>query len=195
MRTKEGNKERDILSAAIKVFAQQGYHGAKISKIAEVAGVATGSVYLYFRNKSDILRTIFDNIWQQLANGFENIILQEDLDPINKLDGMIDLYFTVFMSDPAFALVFVNEQNHLLRDEQADFTINYEQFLDYAERVLVEGIQAGVFYPNLDLRVIRIFVLGGLRQLIQQWANDPDSFSVENMHQFVKFLIKKGLLI
>ena len=58
MRVKEGNKREDIIKAAIKVFAKNGFHNAKISKIAEVANVAAGSVYLYFKSKEDILYQI-----------------------------------------------------------------------------------------------------------------------------------------
>ncbi len=68
MRTREGNKERAILEAAIAVFADHGYHGARVSAIARRAGVATGSVYLYFPNKEAILLRIFDDLWSWLSH-------------------------------------------------------------------------------------------------------------------------------
>ncbi|MGE5499441.1 MAG: TetR/AcrR family transcriptional regulator, partial [Syntrophothermus sp.] len=114
MRTKEGNKEQDILESAIKIFAETGYHNAKIHKIAETAGVATGSVYVYYKNKEAILLTIFEKLWEKLFFELNTLVQKDEASPVEKLDGMIDLLFDVFIQNPSMALVFVNEQNHLL---------------------------------------------------------------------------------
>jgi len=74
MRVKEGNKERDIIVAAVKIFASMGYHNAKISKIAETAGVATGSVYVYFKNKEDVLLKIFSDLWNKMYDELDEKI-------------------------------------------------------------------------------------------------------------------------
>lgn len=79
MRRKEGNKEQDIITAAIEVFAEDGYHEAKISKIAELANVATGSVYLYFESKEDLLVKIFSNLWIKLISLVNTINQRDDL--------------------------------------------------------------------------------------------------------------------
>jgi len=105
MRVKEGNKEKDILEAAIKVFAEYGYHVAKISKIAEIANVATGSVYVYFKNKEDILLKIFANLWFELHKEFELLYKNSLLSQTEKLDGMIDLIFDVLTANRLLAIV------------------------------------------------------------------------------------------
>ena len=194
MRIKTGNKERNILQAAIQVFAQQGYHNAKISKIAEVAGVGTVSVYLYFRTKEDILNKIFDDIWQRLARELKTIVNRADLNPTEKLDGMIDSFFDIFIEDPMLAIVYVNEQNHLIQNGNGDFTVYFDKFLDLGIQVLKEGVQKNIFNQNLDLKVLRFFVFGGLHHLMHQWAHDPNSFPLSNIRQGVKFIIKRGIL-
>lgn len=194
MRTREGNKERDILQAAIQAFAQGGYHNAKISKIAEVAGIAIGSVYLYFRNKEDILYKIFDNIWQQLSQQLQNVVNRSDMNPVEKLDNMIDMVFDIFTSNPSLAIVFVNEQNQLIQDGKGDFVLYFEKFLDMGEQVLNEGIEKHLFNPNQDVKILRLFVFGGLHHLIHQWAQFPDQFPLNHIRQEVKFFIKHGIL-
>jgi len=100
MRKREGNKEQAILDAAVKVFAQYGYHRAKISSVAEHADVATGSVYLYFENKESILLTIFDRLWTELTDGLRIIVKRSDIDPSQKLDLVIDKLFDLFIANP-----------------------------------------------------------------------------------------------
>ncbi|MDM7926081.1 MAG: TetR/AcrR family transcriptional regulator [bacterium] len=195
MRTREGNKKQDILDAAIQVFAESGYYNAKISRIAETAGVATGSVYLYFHNKEDILFTLFDRIWLELSEQLQVIVDRQDITPEQKLDGLIDMVFGVLTNNPSLAIVFVNEQSHLIQKGVGDFNVYYENFLDLGEKVLQEGMDNGEFSPDINLKIIRLFTFGGMHHLIQKWAQSPDSYPVEVMRQQVKSLIKKGIKI
>lgn len=195
MRTREGNKKQDILDAAIQVFAESGYYNAKISRIAETAGVATGSVYLYFHNKEDILFTLFDRIWLELSEQLQVIVERQDITPEQKLDGLIDMVFGVLTNNPSLAIVFVNEQSHLIQKGVGDFNVYYENFLDLGEKVLQEGMDNGEFSPDINLKIIRLFTFGGMHHLIQKWAQSPDSYPVEVVRQQVKSLIKKGIII
>lgn len=195
MRTREGNKKQDILDAAIQVFAESGYYNAKISRVAEIAGVATGSVYLYFHNKEDILFTLFDRIWLELSEQLQVIVDRQDITPEQKLDGLIDMVFGVLTNNPSLAIVFVNEQSHLIQKGVGDFNVYYENFLDLGEKVLQEGMDNGEFSPDINLKIIRLFTFGGMHHLIQKWAQSPDSYPAEVMRQQVKSLIKKGIKI
>lgn len=194
MRTREGNKEEAILRAAIKVFAEHGYHDAKMSEIAAVAGVATGSAYLYFRNKESILLKIFENLWGNLHHQLEEAASRPDLNPIEKLETMIDLLLDVFASNPQLGIVVVNELGRLEHAGKGDFLPLYEQSFNLAEQVVSEGIKQGHYNPNLDTKVFRYFLLGGLRHLIQQWAHDSQSLSLNQIRQGVKSLIKRGIV-
>ncbi len=193
MRTKEGNKDKDILEAAVKVFASNGYHKAKISKIAEVAGVATGSVYVYFDNKESILLKIFEQLWGKLFIELKIVAETQNLSPLERIDAMIDLVFDVFTENPSLAIVFVNEQNHLQQSNNSAFTNYYEKFLDLGEDVIKEGMKNGLFSPSIDLNVFRYYLLGGIRNLLQHWAQDPKEFPLNKIRQNVKLLTKHGI--
>jgi TetR/AcrR family fatty acid metabolism transcriptional regulator len=193
MRVKEGNKEKDILEAAIKVFAEVGYHKAKISKIAEIAGVATGSVYLYFKDKEDILLKIFEDIWNKLYEELNSVKSNDSLSPFDKFDAMIDLIFDIYIEKPALAIVFVNEQNHIQKSAEDRFTSYYEKFLNLGEEIIKEGIAKKQFSPNVDIKILRYFIFGAIRSLLQHWASDPKTYPLNKIRQNIKFITKYGI--
>jgi TetR/AcrR family transcriptional regulator, fatty acid metabolism regulator protein len=193
MRTKEGNKEQDILDAAVTVFATYGFHKAKISKIAEVADVATGSVYVYYKNKESILLKIFENLWEKLYGELKVVSETDDLSPLEKMDAMIDLVFSVFNENPSLAIVFVNEQNHLIQSNQNRFTDFYEKFLDLGQEVVEEGITKKVFSNNIDVNVFRYYLFGAIRNLLQHWAREPQKYPLESIRQNIKHLTIHGI--
>jgi TetR/AcrR family fatty acid metabolism transcriptional regulator len=195
MRKREGNKETDILEAAIKVFATEGYHKAKISSIAELAGVATGSVYLYFDSKEEIILKIFDVLWIKLANELKLTVKRTDLGPSEKLDYVIDLLFDAFTMSPSLAIVFVNEQNHLIQSNKGNVTKFYNEFLDIAEELVREGTKRKIFNAAIDIKLFRNFITGGLRTLLRLWAQFPEEYPLNQIRQNVKYLTKNGILL
>ena len=193
MRVKEGNKEKDILEAATEVFATYGYHVAKISKIAEIANVATGSVYVYFKNKEDILLKIFANLWSGLHREFILLEASTTLSPTEKLDGMVDLIFDVLTANRSLAVVVVNEQNHLQKSNESEFTDFYSRFLDVGERVVKAGISNNSFTADVDVKIFKQFVFGAVRHLVHCWASEPKKYPINKIRQNVKSLIKYGI--
>ncbi len=194
MRKRSGNKERDIANAAVKVFARDGFHGAKITRIAKEAGVATGSVYLYFHNKESILHHLFIEIWQRIRDQLAIVASRTETSPRDKVEEIIDRVFMLFSKNPDLALVFVNEQHHLVREGTADFMKYYEDFLKLGEEVVREGIRIGQFRPEIDPRVASNFVFGGLRQLLQRWAISKGDFPLITIRRAIKTIAISGLL-
>ena len=193
MRTKEGNKEKDILEAAIEVFAEYGFHKAKIAKIAEVANVAAGSVYSYFKNKEDILNKIYDRLWEKMYLQLCELTSNEKLSPNEKLDGMLDLIFDIFNQNPSMALVIVNEQYHLMLTSKDGFTEFYDKFLDQGERIIKEGQKQGLYSKNVDITVLRFYIFGAVRYLLHNWALNPNKFQISKIRSTVKYLVKHGI--
>ena len=193
MRTKTGHKEQKILEAAAKVFARHGYHNSKMSQIAEEAGVAAGSLYLYYTNKEDILNRVFTDLWKTLAKEMETLVTREELNPLEKLEGMIDMVFDMFITNSSMATVFLNEHTNYIHIDGGSFSPFYQQFLDIAEELYHEGSQEGIFYGNLNGKVIRGFIFGGLRRIIHEWMREPEAFQLNMIRQDVKFLVKNGI--
>ncbi|MFZ1729339.1 MAG: TetR/AcrR family transcriptional regulator [Bacteroidota bacterium] len=194
MRTRSGDKERSIANAAVKVFARDGFHGAKISRIAEEAGVATGSVYLYFKNKESILHHLFSRLWQAMHVAFQGLLKRDDLNSREKVEELIDNMFDLFAQNPPLALLFVNEQHHLLRQGTGDFMQYYVEFLRMGEQVVRDGIRKGEFTSSVDPRVFTNFVFGGIRQMLHQWARAPRQFPLISIRRDIKDITMFGLL-
>jgi len=194
MRTKEGNKRQAITEAAIREFAERGFHQAKISRIADNAGVATGSVYLYFRNKENLLQEIFIKLWQEISSDLQGLVNRTDLNSLEKLEGMIDLVVDKFIDNSPLALVFVNEQHHLSRQDDNVISPYYDKFLELGNNLLTNGISEGLVNPNINTDIARHFIFGGVRHLIHLWAQDSRRYPLNKIRQEVKLLIKKGIL-
>ena len=193
MRIKEGNKEKDIIEAAIKVFAEKGYFKSKISKIADVAGVATGSVYVYYENKEDILLKIFEQLWGNILQEAQLIKNNNNSSPMEKLESLIDMAFGTFMENTALAIVYINEQSNLIQYSPQKFTDNYDKFLDLCEDIIRDGINKRVMAENIDVQIFRNYFLGGFRNLLHHWAHDSQNYSLDRIRENVKLLTRHGI--
>ncbi|HEX2955339.1 MAG TPA: TetR/AcrR family transcriptional regulator [Chitinispirillaceae bacterium] len=193
MRKREGDKERDILSAAIEVFAERGFHDTRIHSIADRAGIATGTIYLYFGNKENILLRIFEVFWEQLYNRFESINNSESLKSFEKYKALVDSLFDYFSRNPALALLYVNEQNYLMHKKTEEFTSFYRKAMGLIEKCLNEGIIAGAFDSSISASIAGRFFLGGFRLLIQEWVRAPERYGLDELQRNIKTLLFTGL--
>lgn len=192
MRKKEGNKEQDILDASVRVFSGVGYSGAKLHMIADEAGIASGTIYLYFKNKENILLKIFESVWERMFLTLEKIDSDEN-DVVRKFHQMIDNVFELFNTDPSLATVFVNEQHHIMKRSNKLVMNNYRKTLGICEKVLNEGMVCGVFKKETDSLIFSTFFLGGIRYVLQQWALDQKKYSLAKIRETIKNLVLLGI--
>ncbi len=168
MRRKSGDKRTAILRAAVQVFAEEGYSAAKVARIAQVAGVATGSVYNYFEHKDDILRTVFREMWGSILGHLTEIAEDESLDASSRMHKMIPAVFETFNSDSNLARVFVNEQSFWMHRWEEDLGELYSRFMD----ILRDMLRLALGESELDPAILRYFVFGGVRQIIHHCAEE-----------------------
>ncbi len=193
MRRRTGNKDEAILQAAVKVFAENGYHKAKIVTIAEAAGVAAGSIYLYYKNKQDLLIKIFDELWINLTAEASKITTIENLNAIEKIERLIDLFFDTFDNKPELALVFINEKQQLHKTNGNSIP-NYDALFNNGEMLMIRGIKDELISPEIDIKTLRNFLLGGLNYLLELWARNPEEYPLPSLKMNVNHLIKKGIM-
>ena len=194
MRKKDPKKEEAIIKAAMQEFARQGFHKTRMSQIADKAGVAAGSLYLYFKNKQGIIIHIINSTWERMYNEYEIISDRPDYSAVEKLDALIDLVFDIFTGNPEQAIIFVNEQHYFSQAGIVDFTIQEDRFIELGKKVLREGIADGIFNPYIDITIFKEFIFGGLRHLLNLWASKPEAFKLNKIRQELKLIIKKGIL-
>ena len=168
------DKRTRILDAAIRVFAEHGYHEARVGDIAEDAGVAHGLLYHYFASKDDVLRTIFVENWGQLIARFRAVEAADE--PAGeKLEGIAKILLRTWRNDPALVTVMVREvaRSHQLQDRVDEV----REAFAIVQRVVEEGQASGAFRRDVDARLASWLFYGGLEEVLTGWVLGqlPDS--------------------
>jgi TetR/AcrR family fatty acid metabolism transcriptional regulator len=154
-------KRERILDAAVRVFASHGYYNAKISQVAEMAEVADGTIYIYFKNKDDLLISVFENRMEMLSQRLiEELKAQEGA--LAKLRRCIELHLRLALDYPdlaEFISVELRQSSKFIKDYKNEKFINYLHILEDALR---EGQQEGVIRPDLHVEVTTRALFGAL---------------------------------
>lgn len=163
-------KYQKILDAALEIFAHKGYHEAKISEIAKIAGVADGTIYLYFKNKDDLLISLFEAKIELLTAGLRREI--SDLpDPATRFRAIVLYHLRLAIEQPTLAAFITIE----LRTS-AKFMKNYaksqiSEYMDQWGEVLEAGQSSGVFLPETSIMVVKQTLFGALDQIVVNWLH------------------------
>lgn len=183
-----------ILDAAIEVFAEKGFHHARISDIARRAGVADGTIYLYFRNKDDVLLTIFEEKMGILINGAHKALQGID-DPLQKVRVFARYHFRQVEDHRALAEVLQIElrlSNKFLKEYRPE---KLWEYLGVFAGIVREGQEGGVIRADLDPFVLMWAFFGALDELAIQWvlAKRRDKFSLEATADTVADVFIRGM--
>ncbi len=160
-------RRRQILDAAVRVFARSGYHGSRVGDIAEEAGVAHGLLYHYFSSKEEVLQTVFRENWGELIKRFRAV--EATNEPAEeKLAGIAKILLRTWRNDPDLVTVMVRE---VARSQQLQGQVeDVREAFAIVERVIQEGQTAGAFRPDLDARFASWVVYGGLEEVLTGWV-------------------------
>ena len=185
-------KYKQIVDAAVIVIAENGFHQAQVSKIAKEAGVADGTIYLYFKNKEDILISVFKEKMAIFVNNVE-AIMKEDIDTSEKLFRMIDNHFRVLHEDRQLAIVTQLELRQ--SNKELRFRINevLREYLVLLDAILKEGIDNGMLYAELDIRLARQMVFGTIDETITSWVMNDQKYELMKLTPEVHRLIMNAL--
>ncbi|WP_455660955.1 TetR/AcrR family transcriptional regulator [Pradoshia sp.] len=189
---KDRPKYKQIIDAAVIVIAENGYHQAQVSKIAKQAGVADGTIYLYFKNKEDILISMFQ---EKLGVFISNI--DEEMARVTsakeKMLVLIRKHFEILFEDKHLAIVTqleLRQSNKEIRYKINDVLKGYLRLVD---SILVTGIEQGEFHEDLDIRLARHMVFGTLDEIVTTWVMNEQKYDLVKQAEPVHDLIIKGL--
>ena len=162
-------KYQRILNSAIKIFARKGFHHTRVSEIAQEAGVADGTIYLYFRNKDDILIKVFEESLRQIIDRFEKELKKEP-DPISRLERFIWLHLELLEENQALAEVLQVElrQSHKFMKEYVP--VEFLRYIDIIAQILKEGQSEGVFKKDISPGIFKRALFGALDELSLHWV-------------------------
>ncbi|MGZ5494042.1 MAG: TetR/AcrR family transcriptional regulator [Thermoanaerobaculia bacterium] len=190
----QGTTKRErILRAAVDVFAQNGYFNAKVSDIAKSAGVADGTIYLYFDGKEDLLITIFRehtrNYLQSLERDLSTISRPED-----RLRVAIRHHMETLGRDRALAIVSQVELRHSLKFMSLLSQQEVADYLGILRKIVEHGQSEGVFRRNLHPALVAKAVFGVLDEMVTSWILSEKDYALVDQAEQVADLILTGLL-
>ncbi len=159
-----GDKREAILRAATHVFARNGYFNSKVADIARQAGVADGTVYLYFKSKEEILRSIFErNTTEAIAEGREELARVGDAR--ERLRRIARHHLERLGADRDLAVVFQVELRGSTKFMEEFSAAGLAQYLGLIREVFEEGQRAGVFRADLNAKLVAKILFGALDEM------------------------------
>jgi TetR/AcrR family fatty acid metabolism transcriptional regulator len=189
---KTNGKYEAILRAAIKVFARSGFFNSKVADVAREAGVADGTVYLYFKNKDDILVSIFNHVMEEaLALGRER--LAEVSDPVEKLKQIVHAHLDRIGRDRDLAVVFQVELRSSTKFMEQFSATKVAEYLDMIRGVIEEGKKQGVFRGGLNTTVAAKVLFGALDEMATNWVLSRKRYSLVSTADTVIDLLMNGI--
>ncbi len=163
------DKRDRILNAAIKVFAKNGFYATRVSEIAKAAGVADGTIYLYFKNKDDVLISIFEDGIRRLLTILRKVAASDD--PVEqRIKRIIELQLGLLEDQRDLAEVItvnLRQSSRLLKQYGAPLFMEYIEVL---AGVVDEGQKQGTFRSDLNSRVVARALFGALDGILLTWA-------------------------
>lgn len=187
-------KYKQIIDAAVKVIAENGYHGSQVSKIASEAGVADGTIYLYFKNKEDILVSVFQ---EKMGQFIEKIVqsIEGEKTADQKLLRLIDTHFQQFTNDYDLAVVTQLELRQTNIKLRTQINQVLKAYLDVMDGIIQEGMNEGVFQKDLHVPLVRQMIFGTIDEVVTNWVMQDHTYDLIVQSSAVHRLITKGLSI
>jgi TetR/AcrR family transcriptional regulator, fatty acid metabolism regulator protein len=184
------DRRRQILDAAVRVFARQGFHGCRVSDIADEAGVAYGLVYHYFRSKEEVLDTLFLERWDVLVATIDEVAAREDMAPRDQLHVIASFIVDSYRYDPDLMKVIIVEvtraansfgRTHLVKIREA-----YDGIAGIVERAQTEGTFKSAVTPQYAAMAF----YGAIEQVLTAWIFDLLPRGQDEYEQAKRFVVE-----
>ena len=168
-RAPKGDKRERILSAAVKVFAESGFYATRVSDVAKAAGVADGTIYLYFTSKEHLLVSLFEDRVERLI-AFVSAELPKLPQARDRLRRIIELQLGLLEGEKELAegmTVILRQSTKLLKEYAAP---KFMAYLEVIAHVVLEGQRRGEFRSDVSPHLIARAIFGALDGLALTWA-------------------------
>jgi TetR/AcrR family transcriptional regulator, fatty acid metabolism regulator protein len=184
-------KYMQIIDAAVVIIAENGYHQAQVSKIAKQAGVADGTIYLYFKNKEDILISLFQEKMGYFVGSIEEKIAGKQT-ATEKLYMLVETHFKILSDDRHLAIVTQLELRQSNKDLRHKINEVLKGYLMLIDKIILEGIENGEFSSSLDLRLARQMIFGTVDETATSWVMNEQKYNLTDLAKAVHQLLISG---
>ncbi|HEX2628693.1 MAG TPA: TetR family transcriptional regulator [Chitinophagaceae bacterium] len=193
------DKQVQIIHAAEKLFADRGFDGTSVRDIADAAGVNLAMISYYFGSKEKLMEAMFNLRSQASRLQLENMIQNTAMEPMQKVELLIDQYIEKLMGNQCFHRVFVREQmvnkNGFIADQIHQLK---KKNLELVKQLIQQGQKKGVFVKNIDIPLLMTTMTGTISQLITtehyyREMNDLQSLSEEEYQKHIRKKLSQHL--
>jgi len=192
--TKAEDKHKRILQAAIKIFAQNGFYNSKVSEIAKEAGVADGTIYLYFKNKDDILISLFEEEMEKTINNMKKEIGKEE-DLLKKLKRFAIVQLNSKKENPELAAIMEVELRQSSKFMKEYVNEKFIQYLKIISSIVKEGQKKGIIKKELNPTVVSRAFWGALDEVARFWVLSPKKkVSLPASAELISDIFIKGMV-
>ena len=191
MEKNRSEKYHTILKSAGEVFAEFGFHKATISQIAAQAGVADGTLYLYFKNKDDILYQFISVKTEQVFNKM-HLAVEKGKTAEEKLRYLIYCHLEEFQNDKNMAIIFQSEVRYF-REIESQIKDISKMYLDLLSEIIEQGQIEGSMRQDLFVGLVKRFILGAVEGVISTWVSADGRYDLVSMADPLVDLYLTGL--
>lgn len=167
--SEKSDKRERILRAAVKVFARKGFYASRVSEIAKAAGVADGTIYLYFKSKDELLTSLFEDRITRLLDILRREIAKMPTAP-DRVRRLIELQLGLLEGERDLAEVITVNLRQSSRLLKQYATTRFTEYLDLMASVVAEGQRAGEIREDVAPRIMARAIFGALDGIAMTWA-------------------------
>ena len=189
---RDPDKPQQIIDAAVRVFARQGYWRSRVSDIAREAGIAAGTIYLYFATKEDILATLFREKMAEFVSVVWRAIAEER-DAVAKMRRLVHLHFEILEQHPDLAEVVQVGLRQGQKFFHGPATQEISAYFALIAAVLEEGVAAGLFRNDLPVKVAAKMLFGAMDQMATSWVLGKRGYRLVDTAPAVADLFLRGI--
>lgn len=189
---RDPDKPQQILDAAVRVFARTGYYNSRVSDIAREAGIASGTIYLYFRTKDEILVRLF----RECMAGFVSRLRREiapQPDAVTKIRRLVAHHFAELEANPELAEVVQVELRQGQKFFRGASAHEVSAYFDLIGSVLEEGMATGQFRRDVPLKVATKMLFGAMDQIATSWVLGKRGYRLVDSADAVATIFLKGV--
>lgn len=190
-RSREDRRDK-ILDAATRVFAKRGFFAAQVADVAKRAGVAAGTVYLYFKSKDDLLLSLFERT-MTTAIADARAATAHPADPLDRLKQIAHLHLARLGSDRNLAIVFQIELRQSAKFMTRLSTTSLRDYLGLLREAIVDGQATGAFRRDLNPTLAAKVIFGALDEMATNWILSERDYALEDDADAVMDLLIGGL--
>lgn len=189
------NKYQRIIQAAMKIFARKGFYNSRVSEIAREADVADGTIYLYFKNKDDILISLFECEMKKMIAYMKGEI-EKCKDPLEKLQKFALTHMSMITRNQDWAEIVQVELRQSAKFMREYVNKLYIEYLNLITSIIKEGQEKGIIRKDITPGIIKRAFLGALDEMARYWVlSTKKKHRIPNAAKEISDVFIKGIKV